>query len=91
MNAAKTSMSSKILGPESSYFAEMAVDAVTAVRMESGGDVGKKASVAFFVLFVDVVQDKSAQPQSSETVLAAFGGKLQVCPRDKKAWPDSVP
>eukprot|EP00904_Undaria_pinnatifida_P011556 jgi/Undpi1/7530/HiC_scaffold_22.g10003.m1 len=44
VNAAKTAMSSKILGPESSFFAEMAVDAVTAVRMESGGDVGKKAS-----------------------------------------------
>lgn len=36
-------MSSKILGPESSFFAEMAVDAVTAVRTESGGDLGKKA------------------------------------------------
>lgn len=44
VNAAKTAMSSKILGPESSFFAEMAVDAVTAVRMESGGDMGKKAS-----------------------------------------------
>lgn len=44
VNAAKTSMSSKILGPESAFFAEMAVDAVTAVRMESGGDLGKKAS-----------------------------------------------
>ncbi|CAN0514507.1 unnamed protein product [Ectocarpus sp. 8 AP-2014] len=36
-------MSSKILGPESDFFAEMAVDAVTAVRTESGGDLGKKA------------------------------------------------
>lgn len=42
MNAAKTAMSSKILGPESSFFAEMAVDAVTAVRTESEGDSGKK-------------------------------------------------
>ena len=44
INAARTAMSSKILGPESSFFAEMAVDAVTAVRMESGGDLGKKVS-----------------------------------------------
>lgn len=42
VNAAKTAMSSKILGPESSFFAEMAVDAVTAVRTESTGDLGKK-------------------------------------------------
>eukprot|EP00903_Cladosiphon_okamuranus_P018371 g16900.t1 len=42
VNAAKTAMSSKILGPESSFFSELAVDAVTAVRTESGGDLGKK-------------------------------------------------
>lgn len=38
-------MSSKILGPESSYFAEMAVNAVTAVKTESGGDAGKKVTL----------------------------------------------
>lgn len=44
-------MSSKILGPESDFFAEMAVDAVTAVRTESGGDLGKKAR--------NIVEEKS--------------------------------
>ena len=33
INSAKTSMSSKILGPESEFFARMAVDAVKSVKM----------------------------------------------------------
>ena len=35
VNAAKTSMSSKILGPESVFFARMAVDAVKSVKMKA--------------------------------------------------------
>ena len=42
MNAAKTSMSSKILGPESEFFANLAVQAVLSVKSESEGDGGKK-------------------------------------------------
>ena len=33
INSAKTSMSSKILGPESDFFSKMAVDAVKSVKM----------------------------------------------------------
>ena len=33
INSAKTSMSSKILGPESEFFSQMAVDAVKSVKM----------------------------------------------------------
>jgi T-complex protein 1 subunit alpha len=43
MNAARTSMSSKILGPESDFFADLAVNAVLSVRSESEGDGGKKS------------------------------------------------
>ena len=35
INSAKTSMSSKILGPESAFFAKMAVDAVKSVKMKT--------------------------------------------------------
>lgn len=42
MNAARTSMSSKIIGSESDFFAKMVVDAVTSIRVESEGADGKK-------------------------------------------------
>jgi T-complex protein 1 subunit alpha len=42
LNAAKTSMSSKIIGTDSEFFAKLAVDAVTSVRQESEGADGKK-------------------------------------------------
>jgi T-complex protein 1 subunit alpha len=44
MNAAKTSMSSKILGSESDFFADLAVRAVLSVKTESEGDGGKKTA-----------------------------------------------
>jgi len=42
MNAARTSMSSKILGPDSDFYARLAVDAILAVRAESEGENGRK-------------------------------------------------
>jgi T-complex protein 1 subunit alpha len=51
VNAAKTSMSSKILGPESDFFSELAVDAVTAVRTESTGEVSCSSSCFQHVLY----------------------------------------
>lgn len=73
VNAAKTAMSSKILGPESSFFAEMAVDAVTAVRMESGGDMGKKASPE--LVFNAVLRRRLRAEESQPT-------KLCILPQD---------
>ncbi|KAJ0394859.1 hypothetical protein P43SY_002500 [Pythium insidiosum] len=44
VNAAKTSMSSKILGPESEFFANLVVDAVTSVKVTEEGAKGKQVS-----------------------------------------------
>lgn len=44
VNAAKTSMSSKILGPESEFFANLVVDAVTSVKVTEEGAKGKVVS-----------------------------------------------
>jgi T-complex protein 1 subunit alpha len=58
VNAAKTSMSSKILGPESEFFANLVVDAVSSVKVEQEGAKGKV---------------KSRYPVSSINVLKAHG------------------
>ncbi|POM64039.1 T-complex protein 1, alpha subunit [Phytophthora palmivora] len=58
VNAAKTSMSSKILGPESEFFANLVVDAVSSVKVEQEGAKGKI---------------KAKYPVSSINVLKAHG------------------
>ncbi|RLN70718.1 hypothetical protein BBJ29_000208 [Phytophthora kernoviae] len=58
VNAAKTSMSSKILGPESEFFANLVVDAVSSVMVEQEGVRGKV---------------KAKYPVSSINVLKAHG------------------
>ncbi|RLN37549.1 hypothetical protein BBJ28_00015468 [Nothophytophthora sp. Chile5] len=58
VNAAKTSMSSKILGPESDFFANLVVDAVSSVKVDVEGAKGKS---------------KSKYPVSSINVLKAHG------------------
>jgi T-complex protein 1 subunit alpha len=58
INAAKTSMSSKILGPESDFFANLVVDAVTSVKVVEEGAKGKS---------------KARYPVSSINILKAHG------------------
>ena len=53
INSAKTSMSSKILGPESEFFSKMAVDAVKSVKMPAiinGKDTFKYPVSAIHIL-----------------------------------------
>ncbi|CAI5732219.1 unnamed protein product [Hyaloperonospora brassicae] len=58
VNAAKTCMSSKILGPESEFFANLVVDAVSSIKVEQEGAKGKV---------------KAKYPVSSINVLKAHG------------------
>ena len=39
VNAAKTAMSSKLIGPDSDFFGKMVVDAVNAVKRETKGEM----------------------------------------------------
>lgn len=50
INAAKTSMASKILGPESDFFADLAVRAVSAVRMTNAEGKARFPITAIHIL-----------------------------------------
>ena len=73
INAAKTSMSSKIIGKESEYFAKLAVDAVKSVKMTA-----TKADVAGYVAMGDNTpavngSEKYKYPLSAIHILKAHG------------------
>jgi T-complex protein 1 subunit alpha len=85
INAAKTSMSSKILGPESDFFSALAVDAVTAVRTESAGDGGKMI-VRYPVNSVHILK---CHGQSSLDTQLVPGYALN-CTRAAQGMPTSV-
>lgn len=68
VNAAKTSMSSKILGPESDFFANMAVDAVTSVKLESTNSATGKVSVKYPVSAIHILKSHGKSSMETELV-----------------------
>lgn len=69
INAAKTSMSSKIIGKESDFFAKLAVDAVKSVKMSATA-----ADVAGYeAMGTSTSKDRSKYPLSAIHILKAHG------------------
>lgn len=85
INAAKTSMSSKIIGSECDFFAELAVNAVTSVKVSQENTKGKLVS-RYPVSSINVL--KAHGKSSRETQLV--DGFALNCTRSSQAMPQTV-
>lgn len=85
INAAKTSMSSKIIGPESEFFAKLVVDAVTSVKVVEEGAKGK-SKARYPVSSINVL--KSHGKSALETILV--DGFALNCTKASQQMPNYI-
>ena len=81
VQSAKTSMSSKIIGAESDFFAKMAVDAVSAVRTTNG-----KGKVKYPIKAINILKAHGQSMKQSELV----NGYALNCTRAAQGMPTFV-
>jgi len=81
VNAAKTCMSSKIIGTSSDFFSNLAVDAVTSVRTE-----GPDGKVGYPIKAINILKSHGRSSTESELVR----GFALNCTRGSQAMPKSV-
>lgn len=81
LNAAKTSMSSKIIGGESAFFAQLAVDAVSAVRT-----VNNKGKVKYPIKAINILKAHGKSLKESQLV----NGYALNCTRAAQGMPTHV-
>ena len=83
VQSAKTSMSSKIIGAESEFFAKLAVDAVTAVKTSGSGSKGK---VKYPIKSINILKAHGQSMKQSQLV----NGYALNCTRAAQGMPTFI-